>query len=271
MTSDRDTTKGSGTARAITLGHARRAWPVALASIGLLLLLGSLAAGILLSQNQTKSHILSIFGLRGTSSAGFVATDLAAQASRQQQTASRFLAGKRISNERFSVISAAFGSDAAVLLDRRGRLLDVVPYKRSIIGTQVAAHYAHLTAAERGRVAVSNVVPAAATGKPVMAVAVPYSTASGRRVFSAAFSPAGLALEALVDHAISYRQHQVFLVDSSGRLLAASPRTSATTLAARRPPARTRRQCTPRADRCPARARRRRLPPHRFRAPPGGC
>jgi diguanylate cyclase (GGDEF)-like protein len=39
-------------------------------------------------------------------------------------------------------------------------------------------------------------------------------------------------LQALVDHTISYRQHDVFLVDGAGRLLAASPRAAATTLAA---------------------------------------
>jgi diguanylate cyclase (GGDEF)-like protein len=45
----------------------------------------------------------------------------------------------------------------------------------------------------------------------------------------------GPFLGALVDHTISYRPHQVFLVDGMGRLLAASPRTSASTLAASDP------------------------------------
>jgi len=227
-----DPIKRPRAAYAVGLGHARRAGPIALASAGLLLLLGSLATAILLSQQQTKSHILSTFGLRGTSSAGFVATDVAAQASRQEQTAARFLAAKRLDPDRFPVIASTFGSDAAVLLDNRGRLLDVVPRKRSLIGSSIASRYPHLKAAEAGRVAVSNIVPSAATGEPVMAVAVPYPSRVGRRVFSVALSPSGLALNALVDHTISYRQHQVFLVDADNRLLAASPRTSATTLAA---------------------------------------
>jgi diguanylate cyclase (GGDEF)-like protein len=40
----------------------------------------------------------------------------------------------------------------------------------------------------------------------------------------------GQFLDAFVDHTISYRPHEVFLVDDAGRLLAASPRTSAASL-----------------------------------------
>ena len=51
-------------------------------------------------------------------------------------------------------------------------------------------------------------------------------------MFSAAYPTSGAALEALVEHTMTYPQHEVFLVDASGHLIAASPRTRAVTLAA---------------------------------------
>ncbi|MHB8235515.1 MAG: sensor domain-containing diguanylate cyclase, partial [Solirubrobacteraceae bacterium] len=92
--------------------------------------------------------------------------------------------------------------------------------------------YRHFEAAERGKIAISNVVQSAVKALPVMAVAVPYPTPQGRRVFSVAYRAAGSTLDAFVDHTIAYRQHEVFLVDPAGRLLAASPRTGAPSLPA---------------------------------------
>jgi len=61
-------------------------------------------------------------------------------------------------------------------------------------------------------------------------VAVPFDTPAGRRVFSVAYPVSGSTLGAFVDHTISYAEHQVFLVDAVGHLVAASPRTSARSL-----------------------------------------
>jgi diguanylate cyclase (GGDEF)-like protein len=115
------------------LALVRRQWATGLAAAALALLLATMAAAIVLSQQQSEARILSNFRLRGTSSATFVSTYLDEQAAREQQAARPFL-------------------------------------------------------------------------------------------------------QALVDHTIPYRQHQVFLVDGAGRLLAASPRTAAGTLAAADPP-----------------------------------
>jgi diguanylate cyclase (GGDEF)-like protein len=209
----------------------RRSWTTALAALGLLLLLAMMAAAIVLSQRQAKEHLQSNLRLRGTSSATFVSTYLGEQAKREQQAAQRYLSGATVSSARFELVAGAFGSGAAVLLDHSGRLLDVMPAKPSLLGQPIASRYAHLAAAERGAIAFSNVVPSAARGAPVVAVAVPFSTPRGRRVFSAAYPASGSALDALVDHTISYRAHQVLLVDGAGHLIAASPRTRASTLA----------------------------------------
>jgi diguanylate cyclase (GGDEF)-like protein len=215
----------------IGLGHARRQRSALLAGTGLCVLLAILATAIISSQAQSRKQLRTNFALRATSSATLISTYLAEQAQREQHTAKRFLSEPHVSAKRFDLVVSAFGGVAAGLLDSRGRLLGVVPSAPQLIGQQFATRYRHFEAAERGRIAISNVVQSAVKAVPVTAVAVPYPTPQGRRVFSVAYRAAGATLDAFVDHTIAYRQHEVFLVDPTGRLLAASPRASASTLA----------------------------------------
>jgi diguanylate cyclase (GGDEF)-like protein len=215
------------------VGHApdRRNWMVGVAALALLVLLGTLTGAIVYSQRQSRSNIRSTFQLRGTSAATFVSEFLDQQAVREQQAAAQFLSGERPSSRGFQLVVAAFGSKAAVLLDSSGRLLDIDPAAPALLRHPIAARYAHLTAAEQGRVAVSNVVPSAARKTPVTAIAVPFSTPQGRRVFSAAYSATNSPLARFVEHTVPYRPHEVLLVDGAGRLVAASSNTPAVTLA----------------------------------------
>jgi diguanylate cyclase (GGDEF)-like protein len=213
------------------LARGRLAWPIAIASLALLVLLGTLSAGIVLSRQQSRAHILSSFELRGTSSATFVSEFLMQQATREQQTARQFLSSAHVSPEHFRLVVSAFGSNAAVLLDSSGRLLDIVPSDPSLVGHPLAGRYAHLQAAEDGRSAISNVVASAARATPVTAIAVPFSTARGRRVFSAAYDASNSALGRFVQGTVPSEPHEVLLLDSNGHVIAASPATSATTLA----------------------------------------
>jgi diguanylate cyclase (GGDEF)-like protein len=230
--------RGSMTAKsasAIALGHARRSWAVVLASVTLLVLLGSLAAAIVYSQAQSRAQLRTNFALRATSSATLVSEFLEEQAARQQQVARRFLAGPHVSPTRFELAVSAFGGTAAGLLDSRGRLIDVVPSDPALIGRPFVNRYRHFELAERGQIAISNVVKSAVKGLPVTAVAVPYATPRGRRVFSVAYRATGSTLNAFVSHTITYRPHDVLLVDGAGKILASSPKTSASTLAASDP------------------------------------
>jgi diguanylate cyclase (GGDEF)-like protein len=214
------------------LSRATRRRSSVLAVVLLAVLVATLAVGIVLTQRQSRSRILSNFAMRGTTSATFVSTFLSQQADSEAEAARRFLSAPHVTPERFQTVVAAFGSGSALLLDSAGRLLDVVPADRSLLGEPIAARYAHLTAAERGRVAISNVVPSAARGLPVTAIAVPFATAQGRRVFSAAYRVSGSTLGAFLAHTITYSQHEVFLVDANGHLVAASPAKHAGTLSA---------------------------------------
>ncbi len=219
-------------AYAIGIARARSFWPSVFAAFGLVLLLGTLATAIVLTQQQTRSHLLATFGLRGTSSATFVSTYLDSQASREQQTARDFLASRHVSRDDFEVVAKALGSSAAVLLDQRGRVLYSAPSRPTLIGTPLIGDYPSIAAAERGRPSVSNVVSSPVTGAAATSIAVAYPTAGGgRRVLSADYPASSLALTALVDHTISYPQHDVLLLDAAGRVIAASPRAHAGTLA----------------------------------------
>ncbi len=208
----------------VGLARALRSWATLLVSLALLVLLGVLATGIVLTQNQAKSHLESSFALRGESSAQFVATYLAEQASREHEAAKRFLSTSHVSAERFNVVAASLGSSGAVLLDGAGRVLDAVPARPLLHGAPLSSRYPHLAEAERGKLSISEVIGSPVTGDAVTAIAVPFDTPAGRRVLSADYPASGLALDALVDHTISYPQHQVFLIDSAGRVIAASPR-----------------------------------------------
>ncbi|HEV2975780.1 MAG TPA: GGDEF domain-containing protein [Solirubrobacteraceae bacterium] len=216
---------------AIGLAPARRPWAAVLASGALLLLLGTLAVAILLSQGSARSQVRDSLGLRSRVSAGFVASSLTEQAVRELRAAERFLSSPRVDERNLEIVTTTLGSGASVLLDGAGRVLSAFPATRSLRGALLAPTYAGLTGAERGRVSTAGPIRSPVTGLASTAVTVPFATSGGRRVLSADYSAANLGLDALVDSTISYSQHRVYLVDASERIVAASPRTGAVTLA----------------------------------------
>lgn len=217
-------------ASAMAGGPARHRRVVALSSVGLIAVLGALAFAIVESRQQARARVLSTFALRGTSSAMFVSTFLAQQAARERETAEQLLSTRRVSAARFHLVVTALGGSAAVLLGSTERVLDAVPSDGRVLDRAIVGGDAPLDAALRGRVASSSVAPSASRALPLAMVAVPFATPYGRRVLSVAYHAAGSALGAFVDHAVPYRQHEVFLVDAQGRSIAASPATAARTL-----------------------------------------
>jgi diguanylate cyclase (GGDEF)-like protein len=208
---------------------------VGLVALGLVAVLSVMAVGIYVTHEQTKSQILTNFKLRGATSAGFVSTYLTGQVSRETLSARRLLSGRKDLTAEFNRTATAFGSEVAGLFDRTGHVLAILPGDPALIGKEVASKYGHLKAAEAGHWAVSSVVLSAVRHQPVVAIAVPYETPSGRRVFSPAYPIAGSVLATFVEHAIAYKTHMVVLVDAQGNIVAASPRSGARTLRAANP------------------------------------
>jgi signal transduction histidine kinase/DNA-binding response OmpR family regulator len=208
---------------------------LALVALALVGVLGLVAGGIAYSREQSKDGILARLAERATTSADFVSTYVAQQAVREQASAQRFLAGRSGLAGELNTLDSSFGSQAGALLDSSGRLLDITPSTPSVIGTKVAAGLVQIREAEAGHVGVSGVFPSVARGIPIIAIAVPFATAQGRRVFVVGYRAAGTVLAIFVEHTIAQKQHEVLLVDATGNIIAASPHTSATTLAATSP------------------------------------
>lgn len=153
-------------------------WLGAIASLG-----GFLAS----SQANSRTALAQRFQSRMQLGAEFVSLYTHDLFDREHDQATSQLAGRHVSGEAFAHAVAGLGMSAAVLLDRDGRLLQVVPAKPALLGHVLTHKYAHLAAAVAGHAVVSNVVPSAVRALPVVALAEPYPTASGRRVFSGAY------------------------------------------------------------------------------------
>jgi diguanylate cyclase (GGDEF)-like protein len=197
----------------------------------LVAILAALAVFIARSQAESRSQLVDNFRLRGSASATLVATYIGQQAERQKATAEQLLSTPVVPQQRFAVVAAAFGTADAALLDAAGRVLDVVPFNRRLVGRPLFNAIPAAREAERGSLTVSGVLPVGAGLERIAAVGVPYETTIvGRRVFAAAYRVGGAQLEAFVEHAVAYPQHQVLLLDSRGQLLAASPTTTASSI-----------------------------------------
>ena len=116
--------------------------------------------------------------------------------------------------EEFARTTALIGSSAAVLLDHRGRAVALAPAAPELRGKQLAAGYPHLASALEGKRTVSDVVPSAVEGTPIVAFALPLS---GRRfgVFSAGYSLAESPLKAFLERQ-PIRDTRGYILDSTG-------------------------------------------------------
>jgi diguanylate cyclase (GGDEF)-like protein len=180
------------------------------------------AVVIRMSEAGSRRALAERFETRASLTASFAQNFVDDLAGRERSQAERRLAGADIDPAAFEEVVRSFGFGAAVLLDGTGHLLQVYPAKPELIGRDMTVQYAHLRMAVAGRVGVSQVVPSAAAGIPVTAVAAPYASAVGPRVFSGAFTPALTPLGTYLNSIVPVRGGAAYLVDRSGHLLAAS-------------------------------------------------
>lgn len=182
-------------------------------------LLGAFSLLITDSEAKELEALEARFETRATLSGSFTENFVADLAASEIAQAERLLAAPEVTQLDFEAVVQSFGFEAAVLLDAQGDLVHVWPATPEMIDRDMT-DYAHLRAALTGRVGVSDVVPSAAEGVPIVAVAVPFRSASGRRVFSGAFTPATTPVSAYLGSAVPIRGGAAFLMDSSGAVLA---------------------------------------------------
>ena len=185
----------------------------------LALSIGGMSVLLLESQNQAKADLQGRFALRNALSIRAVESYVADLQARERAHAEELLAGSTVTPAQFALVSRAFGFDAAVLLGANGRVLNALPTKPGLIGSRLSSKYAHLRAAVDGRVAASGVVPSAARSVPIVAVAVPFETAYGRRVFSGGVSISQTPLRSFLSSALPFANAHAYLIDAQGNVI----------------------------------------------------
>ncbi len=194
-----------------------------LAAVVMIPLLTGFAVVLRDSQSEAKQALADRYAARAGLTASFTRSFVDDIAAREEAQATRALGGDTIDQAAFDQLVKAFGFDAAVVLDSDGHLLAVYPAKPELLGTDLGSKYAHLRTALSGGVGVSEVVPSAAQSISVTAVAVPYESPSGRRVFSGALSPATTPLGSYFQSSITpIAGSDALLIDTKGTVLAAA-------------------------------------------------
>lgn len=192
-------------------------------AVVLVALLGAFSMLIAESEATERELLAARFETRAELSVSFAKDFVTGLSEREISQAERLLGAAVVTQAEFEVVAQSFGFEAAVLLDQRGGLTHVWPARPELIGRDMTLDYAHLRAAVAGRVGVSGVVPSAAEEVPIVAVAVPFRSAYGWRVFSGAITPATSPLGSYLGSAVPIRGGAAFLVDSAGAVIASSP------------------------------------------------
>ena len=206
-----------------------------LAALGL----GSLVAGLAwlaaAEQSDSQREVERRFEDRVALAGANVSAYLDDLAERQRTYARRQLELPSVDPSTFEAAALSFGFEAAVLLDDGGRVVAVTPHDPTVVGSELASRYAHLRAGVDGRVAVSDVVLSAVERTPIVAVAVPFETLGGRRVFSGGYEIGDSLLAAFLASTSTLSGRQAHLVDGKGEIVASTEGSPASTLAQQAP------------------------------------
>lgn len=203
------------------LPSIRRAKHVVAAATVVLVLVVT-AAAIFTAQSGQQQHeaLVDRFNTRQAVGGQFIEAYVQSVYERERALAGHLFTGP-VNGSSFASSAADLGFNAAVLLDAEGRLLASQPANPDVIGRNLTAGYTHLrTAVKANTPAVSGVVPSAIRGDPVVGLAVPFATPSGRRVFSGAYAIAATPLVPFARSATPFRTAQVFIIDAGGMVVA---------------------------------------------------
>lgn len=202
-------------------------WTAAVTYLLILALAGAAVVGMIQQQERTDQAVLDRFAARASLSGVFFSTYAAQLMDREVSVATADLGGKDPTAS-FDRTVRAFGFQAAVLLDGQGRALAVAPAAPALLGAPIASKYAHLTSAVQGERAVSVVVPSAVQAVPVVAFAVPFNAAEGRRVLSGAFRVDQTPLRAYLNGMSTLQGFRAYVIDTNGQVVAASGKARST-------------------------------------------
>ena len=210
--------------------RARGAVMLAVA-LGWIVVMLALAELLATSQAHARRDVAQKLALRTQAGAEFSSLYVKDILAREREQAASWLTVRRPARLSLARASEALGFSAALLVDRGGRVLQTAPARPGFMGVAIVGLYPYLAAVIAGRAVVSNVVQSA-IGLSVVATAVPFATASGRRVLSGTFDVSKSPLGGYMRHVIVVPGHRVYMVDATGNLIASSgpPLTAGETL-----------------------------------------
>ena len=191
---------------------------------GLVLVLLTTAFGFVLARGDAAAHrsLDERQETRVEVASSFVESYAQDVLANERRHAEKLLRGS-VSPREFDRVVDAMDFQAAVLLGDDGRLAAVYPQSPDLLGSDFVGKYEHLDAALEGGTAISNVVPSAAEGIPIVAFATSYRDGAGTKVFSGAMdihnSPLG---QRYLESFATILGTRAYLIDSSGEILAGS-------------------------------------------------
>lgn len=175
------------------------------------------AAGVLArGQTQEREGLFQRFEARSDTGASFVSAYVDDVFDAEQRLADRVVQDSTRS-ESFARTVDLMGFSAAVLLDPEGRALALAPDNPEMVGAEIASKYRHLSAALAGDRAVSDIVPSAVEGDPIVAFALPLPGGSGG-VLSAGFSLEDSPLKAFLERQ-PIAGTRGYILDSAGTVI----------------------------------------------------
>lgn len=207
-----------------------RGWHRPVAAALLVILIVVTGGALRQSQAGGRRALEDRFSTRGAIASRFIAAWVAQLIERERAQSELSLGETEPAALRFVSQVGAFGFQAAVLLDGTGHVLQVVPEAPAVIGKRIVDRYAHLRSAVAGMPAVSEVVPSAARGVPVVAFATPFETDAGRRVFSGAYEVEDTPIAVFLRESVPFAHAHLYLFDSHFRVVASSAAATGTGL-----------------------------------------
>jgi len=190
-------------------------------ALGWIVVMVAMAGLLASSQANARRGVAQKLLARVQAGAEFSSLYIKDVLAREDMQAAIWLAARRPTRVSLEHASQAVGFSSALLIDHDGRVLQAVPAARYLIGVDITAPYPNLALALAGKPSVSNVLPDA-TGLPVVAAAVPFATASGKRVLNGTLDVVKSPLGGYMSHVIVVPGRRVYLVDASGNLIASN-------------------------------------------------
>ena len=194
---------------------------------GVLWLICVAAAGGMLARGQAEERegFFDRFEARAETGSSYVGTFVDDLFDAESRLAGQ-VAKKRVGPPWFAQRVHLMGFSAAVLLDSRGRARALFPHNADLVGVEIASGYQHLSAALEGERAVSDIVPSAVTGDPIVAFALPL-TGANSGVLSAGFSLERSPLKAFLERQ-PIAGTRGYILDSSGNVIVSAGAGAAT-------------------------------------------